>query len=261
LYYINDDYYYIFPNNGFVSFIIDFSRSIINPYNVDIFKDAWLPINFQIVLNEEKFIVNEMNNLLSLYVQLFPNKIKQKDELVVLFKNNFEPIFRLLTCIDLYMFSVRLLRAFRQNEEEVGKKCIGLIEKINKMSETFINSDVNNLLNDTIIYSKKILKDDYPILTIIKECFSEYNKGIKFTEKGIITDIYKYNNDMKYSLSKYDTIPDIYKYNNYYVGDKLKKNEEFDNLIKNLFEERQLEKVKNLEMVNYISLRHAQKMF
>ncbi len=260
VYVIDDEFQYVFPNNGYFGCVIDFSRAIINPEKAAALADKSIPSNFHLIKDEDKFKMAEINTLLNLYTQMFPNKLKQREELIVLFKNNFEAVFRLLTCIDIYMFTIRLTRILAQAEFPVYKKTIELVEKINRLAEGFIATDMNHLINDDA-YAEKIIADDWPLLTIIKKCFPEYIDGHALKATGIITDTYVYANEMKYSVTKYETFPDILKYVKY-VDDKGKLIE-----IKDVAEQRkknrdeyEREKLHNLEMVNYIAMRHTQKM-
>lgn len=256
VYALDDEYQFVFPNNGYFGCLIDFSRSIINPHTYNIFMDKSLPSTYQLVKNEEKFISNEILSLLNIYIQMFPGKIKQKDELIVLFKNHYDVVFKLLTCIDLYMFTVRLNRQLKQ--QNMGSKAMELVDKINKLSEHYIASEMNKLVSD-FDYAEEIEKMEFPIATIIKKCFAEYVDNVD--SKDIITDVYCFNNEMKYSLDKYDNFPTIIKQVKCLDDD----GKEHD--IKYLSDMRrqvrlEYERIKthNLEMVNYIALRHSQKM-
>lgn len=259
VYVIDDDHQYVFPNNGYYGFVIDFSRCIINPSNYEELSDKSLPASYRLVKDEERFTASEINNLLTLYIQMFPNKLKQRDELVVLFKNHYDAVFKILTAIDLYMFSVRLSRLLKSAKMPVGKRCVELIDKINKISEHYIATEMNHLIDNPKTYSDKILSNDWPALAIIKKCFSEYNDGKTFKSIDIITDVYCYKNELTYSLSKYELFPTILKYVKYVDGREIN--------IAAVEKKRQAnrhdyekQKEYNLEMVNYISMRHAQKL-
>lgn len=261
VYVIDDEYQFVFPNNSYFGCLIDFSRAILNPHKYDLFVDKSIPSNYQLVADVDKFTANEINTLLSLYIQLFPNKQKQKDELIVIFKNHFNAVFRLLTCIDLYMFSIRLSRLLKSAMYPIGKRCIELIDKINKLAEVYITTDMNHLIGDPAGYSKKILSEDYPILSIIKKSFPEYIDGQAFKNIGVITDIYCYNNDFKHSLAMYDTYPDFLKYAKY-VDDKgvLVDTQVVSEKRYNLRKRQERMKLANLEMMNFIAIRHGKKM-
>lgn len=264
VYVIDDNYQFVFPSaNGYFASIIDFSRVIINPNMYDELQDKSLPISYQLVKDEEKFKLEEIRTLTSLYTQLFPNKLKQKEELIVIFKNHFDAAFRLLTCLDIYMFSIRLSRMLRQASFTPGKKCLELIDKINKLAEGFLATDMNHLINDSASYSKKVLDDDWPLLTIIKKCFGEYIDGTAYKNIGTIVDVYCYNNELKYSVCKYDLFPDILKYVKHYDEKNKAKLIEIKHITdrrKQNRNERERENLHNLEMVNYIALRHTQKL-
>lgn len=259
VYAIDDEHQFVFPNNGYFGCLIDFSRGIINPHTYSIFIDTSLPSTYQLVKNEEKFISNEILTLLNLYIQMFPGKLKQKDELVVLFKNHYDVVFKLLTCIDLYMFTIRFNRMLVQ-QSKVSKKCTHLVDKINKLAEYYISTEMNKLIADSD-YVEQIEKMEYPILTIIKKCFAEYNDGAIYDSIDTITDIYCYQNEMKYSLDKFENFPPYMKYAKY-IDDK---NQVHDiKYINDLRKQNRIDyeriKLNNLEMVNYIALRHTQKL-
>jgi len=262
VYVIDDEFQFMFPNNGYFASVIDFSRGIVDPSRFEELKDLSLPATQKLVKNEEKFRVAEINSLLSLYLQMFPNKRRQKEELVVLFKNYFDAVFKLLTCIDLYMFTIRLSRLLHQIDAPIFKKAVSLVDKMNRLAEGYIATDMNHLMNESKSYAQKIMDAEYPILTILKKCFSEYIDGKAFKNLGIITDVYVYNNKMKYSVAKYEKFPDILKHVKYYDT----KNKNKIVTIPKVSEKRKAKRMEyekqkhhNLEMVAYISMRHAQK--
>lgn len=261
VYVIDNEHQYVFPNNGYFGCIIDFSRSIINPKNMSMFKDYSLPINYNIAENIEKSQALESNSLLSLYIQMFPNKLKNKEELIVLFKNHFDEVFKLLTCIDVYMITIRLTRLLENLQMKLSKKIMDLIININRMAETFITSDMNNFLAEPEKYAKIIQERDYPILSIIKKSFSEYNDGkIYGDDMGTITDIYCYSNEAKFHLDQESLFPNIfrhvkYKDNNGIIHDV----KEIDEGRKNMRVSYELDKRNNLEMIQYIAQRHREK--
>jgi len=259
LYMIDKDHQYIFPNNCNFSCIIDFSRGIIDPMRWENFQDTSLPKNYVFVKNIERFTKREHESLLNLYLQMFPNKIRQREELQVVFKNHFSAVFRLLTCIDLYMFTIRLLRMFDSMTKQPYNKCISLIDKLNRMAESYIATEMNHLLNDTENYSEVILKREYPILTIIKKCFDSYNLGQDGKKNGIITDIYAIDNKLNFSITKYDEYPEIFKHVKYKSGKKLITVDKISKRRKAAAYEYEKQKLHNIEMVEYIAMRHTQK--
>jgi hypothetical protein len=259
LYALDDNYQYVFPNNGFFSCIIDFSRSIINPINYLNFTDKSLPISYKLVDNEDKFVANEISNLLKLYLQMYPNKIKQQEELVVLFKKYFDAVFKTLTAIDIYMISLRILRTLQQlPPQNISKKSIQLVEKINNSSEVFITTEMNNLIHEPEEYSKKILAEEYPLMKIIKKCFAEFNN---LDLPGEISDMYCYNNEIKYSMDTYELMPDYMTSIKAEINNKLVELKYYTNTKKKLLKEFEKQKIQNLDMVNYIATRHKQKLF
>lgn len=209
---------YLFHNNGYFSCIIDFSRAIINPDTYEVLTDRSLPEKYKLVKDYDKFATGESNTLLNLYLQIFPGKAKQREELSVLFKNHFPAVFKLLTALDLYMFCIRLMRMLNQTDFNVSAKAKELLDKISRMAEKYIASDMNHLLNDQANMSEKILTNDFPVKTIIEKCFAEYKISALYKKIGVVTDMYDINNPMKYSLDKYSDFPDVLRESRYYVG-------------------------------------------
>ena len=261
IYKIDDDKY-AFPNNNYFGCLIDFSRCLINPNNYKIFIDERLPSNFSLVSNEEKFISTEIMNLLNLYLQLFPGKQSIKDELIVLFKNYYDAVFKILTSIDMYMFSVRMNKLLNQIDYKVSKQALELISNINKITENYISEKMNNLISDPVNYSRKILEDDFPNLTIIKKYFSNFK--FEYEEKNIkvVNDFYNYNNEFKFSLNSWEEFPDIIKTIKFLDPETQKITEDKITNEKRaeIISQYQEQKNKNMKMVEYISIRHTQKL-
>ena len=186
------------------------------------------------------------------------NKVKQKEEFQVLFKNNFAAVFKLLTCIDIYMFTIRMDRLLSQVSFNIDPKCKGLILKINKLSEKFIASDMNYLLTETESASTKILSEDWPMSQIIKKCFPEYIDGKLYKNIGTITDFYLLENEFTNSLMEYEKFPEVMK-SAKYVDDSgnLVTLEFMSNVKKD--SKLKCEKIKrnNLEKIKYIAEKYA----
>ena len=215
VYQIDDDHKYTFTNNGYFACIIDFSRSLINVEEYESLKDESMNDSFKLIDDYDKFETNEISRLLSWYLQLYPNKAKQKEELHITFKNNTLAVFKLLTAMDIYMFTARLNVLLSKQNNGINKRCFDLLEKINRLSEIYITTDMNNLMK-TPDLGQKISEGEYPIETIIKKCFSDCMLNTANTDNAVITDYYILNNPMAKSISKYDLFPDAIKYSKYY---------------------------------------------
>lgn len=253
VYCVDKENRFVFPNNGYFSFIIDFSRAIIDPEQYRNLTDLSLPESFKLVKDFDKFAVSESGNLLNLYLTLFPNKVRQKEEIMVMFKNNYQAVFKLLTCIDVYMYTIRMGILMNQQTYKIDKKCIELIEKINKLAESYIATEMNNLMSDEL-YAKTVEDNDWPIAVIIKKCFTEFIDGNAYKKKGVITDCYSLDNELVYSLSKYDLFPEMLKTAKYYDKDGKLKPIEFFNEKRLLFRS-QYEKIRmhSLEHLKFLT--------
>jgi ribosomal protein S17E len=199
LYYLNkEDSPFAFPNNSYFGCVIDFSRSIIDPDRYENFKDITLPSSHKF-FDREKTVIYDMNGLLNLYIILFPGKAKQKDELQILFRKHFSAVFKLLTCIDLYMFSIRLLKLMDQMT--VYKRAKELVEDLNKLAEKYITSEINFLLDEPIKYEAKILEDNYPMENIVNKCFGEFKEEKHLKTVKEVSDCYCLDMELKYETN------------------------------------------------------------
>jgi len=258
LYVVDNDHQYLFPTTGYYSGIIDFSRSIIHHEKYNLFQDGSLPKTYNIVPNIVEFKNNEINNLINAFTQMFPSRIKQKEELALLFKNHYEAMFRLLTTMDVYMFSLRMIKILSELNYKVNKKCMELLDQMNKLSEFYITTEMNHLINNPENYSKIILNREYPIHTIMEKCFYEY---INPDKKTTIIDIFIHSNELKYSLDKFELFPPILKEFNTIQDGKIVRNDMVSDKRKTIREYYENIKTKNLEMMNYIAKRHLEKIY
>jgi hypothetical protein len=253
VYVISDKHQYVFPNNGYFASVIDFSRSILHPDETDKFRDESLPRTQKLIDDEGAFRNAEIRSLLNLYILLFPNKNRQRDELTVLFKKHFDAVFKLLTCIDLYMFTIRLTRLLSNLNIDVSAKALTLVDKINRLAEEYIATDMNHLINESDAYSQKIVDSPFPIETIISKCFPEYIDGAKYKSIGVITDVYVFDNPLQYSVDRYKNFPNIFKYVKYYDKNGIVEIKKVTEKRKTNRDEYETQKLRNLDVVSFIA--------
>lgn len=143
----------------------------------------------------------------------------------------------------------------------VGKKGMDLVDRINKQSESYIATEMNNLFANPQEYSQKILGNDWPILNIIKKCFAEFNDGYMYrADAGVISDVYIATNEMKFSTSRYNKFPDYLKYMKHTDGQKVVNNQYVEKAKAEIREAYEKDKLNNLDMLNFIAMRHMQKL-
>lgn len=258
-----DGQLFIFPNNGVFSQLIDFSRALINPSMADAIVDRSLPPNYKIVEHEEKFRAIEIANLLNIYIQMFPSKLKHREELIVIFKNHYDAAFRLLCCIDIYLFSIKLQRAMR-DRQNIHKRAIELVGDIHRRAEQFIVGQMNQLIENPAQFSQTILKQPWPMLQIITGCFADYacaavdaTGATRLLKKRKIIDYYSYAAQLKYSITAYDYFHPLMKEVANSDTDHIHASEKRRQQYREVYER---QKIKNLSMMDYISMRHKQKL-
>jgi hypothetical protein len=254
----NENNQYVFTTTGYYLCIIDFSRSIIIPEKIEQLRDPSLPKSYKILDNMKEFQLDQVNRLVKLYIHYTSDSESRTDELRIIFKNKFEAVFKLLTSIDIYGATHKLLHMFKLNDPTIikpHKSCIELLQKINNYAQKYFTVEMNKLINDND-YEKIILEMEWPIQTIIKNCFYEFfATNVKIHN---IIDVYNINNPMKYSLNSLEMYPPVLK-SPKYIENGVEKNQPF---VKKFIEGRKIYEKQNIEglkVVNFIAVRQKQK--
>lgn len=249
---------YVFPTMGYYLCLIDFSRAIVMPEKIDQLKDPLLPKSHKILDNMKEFQSDQVDRLLGLYLHYTSDSHSNKDDLRILFKNKFEAVFKLLTSLDIFGVTQKLLRMFKLSDSKIvkpHKSCIDLLQKINTYSQHYFTKEINKLISDKD-HEKTVLEMEWPIATIIKNCFYEYltnNRSI-----GNIIDVYNIKNPLQFSLNALNEYPPILKDPKYIKNNKVV-TPEYPKRFKKRRELYEKEKEKGFKMVNYIAVRQKQK--
>ena len=204
--YDTQDKRYIFQHDYVNSFLIDFSRVIFDTEKYNLLTDLNLPKSHKMFDSYEEMVLVDKTELLNLYIMIFPQKERVKEELTVLFKKHYDAVFKLLSQLDIYMFSLRMLKLFEHFKLPIGKKITDLLDNIYKMSERSVTYDMNQLLDDHS-YSTKILSEPSRYQTLIEKNFSEFVDGAYYDKITTIGEYYSIKNDFRFNSSQYSTFP------------------------------------------------------
>lgn len=259
LYVIGDETeQYIFPTVGYYLCIIDFSRSILLPECVEKLRDPSIPKSYKILDNIKEFQQDQVERLIRIYLHYTSDSESIVDDLRIIFKNKFESVFKLLTATDLFGVTQKLLHMFKLSDSGIIKphnSCIELLQNINKHAEKFLSVEMNKLISDKG-YEKIVLEMEWPIKTIIKNCF--YDFSVQNAKINNIIDVYNSNIQMKYSLNLLELYPPIIKDTKFLENGVEKTPPYMDIFIKNR-KEYEKKKMKGLKVVNFIAVRQKQK--
>jgi len=247
---------FIFPTMSHNLCLIDFSRSIILPDRIEQYNDISLPKSYSIINKFKEFQEDQIDRLLQLYMH-YTSDAHNIDDLRIIFRNKFEAVFKLLTTTDLYGFTHKLLAVFNINDMYVKphSSTISFVKKINSMAYSYITEEMNKLITDPS-YEGVVNDMDWPLYTIIKNCFS----GFLVDRIEKITDVFNINNKLTFSLSKFDKFPNnITNPKDIVNGKEVATNNEFYVKMKKRREIFEKEKHENLKIVNYIAVRQKDK--
>jgi hypothetical protein len=229
LYAIEYDEIYGFPTTEYRTHIIDFSRSIIQPEKIQIFKNfnilnaekskynKLLYTDGQIQLLDEKddeiFNKEQTLRVLWLYEQFFPGFLqKNRSELTVLLLKKLNILFPIFTAFDIYKFSTDLIN-FIKKEYHLSTQHLKLMNNIKDSCEYYLLDVVQKIIDEPNLSNKSY---EMSTLLILREHFSQYivyNKNTdKITNSHLdIIDISCAFNKLEYSLSDQNNYPDCIK--------------------------------------------------
>lgn len=192
--YILNKKHYKFKNTNNFAHIIDYSRSIIDPSRISYFMDSKLNN-----LDEELFIKTEILSLTNLYLKFFTNKQEQKERILIAIKENFNAAFKLLSCLDTYLFCIKLLHVL--SKKDTSYNSIILIKKVINITSYYLTFEFTKFLDNP----KQYQLEKWPEENVISECFSDFIDNSLVD--NVIIDVYNYDLEMKYSVDNIKKIP------------------------------------------------------
>ena len=192
---------YKFPHYGSFGGIIDFSRAIVSQQRIkEDYGDKY----------SEEYVAKQKTSILAFYSIFFPEFYSiHRFKLNNLLKEDFELGFKICTAMDSYrLFSDLVVLLKSSTKTRVSPKNIALVEKIRNISTHFLTETMQKvLINDKSLQ----IVVEFPHATIIRECFQDYvvNTNEELPDDEIISDIFNYENPLKYDHQKEKDFPDI----------------------------------------------------
>lgn len=191
--YVINDIIFAYPNYNQTGTIIDYSRSFIIPRG-------------KFVGDSAKLKNKQINRIYTYYVTLFPDFTKKygttlKNKL----NSDFQKVFKVFSAIDLYIHTDRLYKFIRSNPHlNAHKKSVELVRKINTMSAFYLKDVMAKIIST----NRSINSIKYPNYDILLKCFNEHILTPPMLKKKIkINNIFFFNNNLKYSFDRFDTLP------------------------------------------------------
>jgi hypothetical protein len=188
---------FVFKDYGRTGTVIDFSRGFIIPAGAEY---------LQLKQSQSERILNYYTLLFPEFMKSFGDKLKNK------LYDDFEQVYKIFSAIDMYIHTDRLIKFTEKHEQlQAHKKVKELIMHVNNTARHYLEVVMESVVNNTATSSKKM---KYPNYDILIKCFGDYivtSQSLK-SSKTDLSDIYFYNNKIRYSLSSYDKLPPRIKY-------------------------------------------------
>jgi hypothetical protein len=244
-----DNYWFQIPARQARAYIIDFSRSTVNPKIIkkdSVFKDK----------KEEKEFIEEQNKRIFYKLKsLVPSLIDTYDDIIMkLITSYFDKIYKLYTIVDMYDLCSKLKVYFKSNKKfGIHDSVFDFLDKIIKIGDHYLNTVFLNLIqNPETVF-------EWPNLKILKECFTDFliDSNKKIPDEVRVINYYCLNFDPVFDINDLDKYPD---YLNYVKGIQHNKKEYMisDYQKKTIKRYEDYRKIK-FGMIEYIAERHRKK--
>lgn len=200
--------WYALRARGPYACLIDFSRGTIHPKRVE--KYAHWPDRS----SYDEFVTLQNHRMINKLEQTVPTFMKiNKDKIVELQRTQFDKFYRIYTAVDGYDFATRMSKAFGKL---VSKASIALVDRIAKICEHHLTNIMLKLVNNPD------LDVEWPMLTVIFECFTDDIVDINAVQKWPVIDMWLFDratadktdattSALPYSLERFDSWPPMLK--------------------------------------------------
>jgi hypothetical protein len=210
LYCLDPGVEFVFDTNFYYMTVIDFSRSILDPTRVNIFRHEHLHKTFDLVDDAKLFEKQQIDSLIE---YLYSCKPEYKEKGVLLYNGlitHFSIFFKILSVLDLYMIMLRLSDFLQMRNEHhftLYEGSINLVKQIFAECDLFLTNALEEVLLGDSSIEDKYLNAEWPTLTIIKKIFKHRMLGVTEIDAEQIIDVYNYNNDITYTLNYKERFP------------------------------------------------------
>ena len=241
LYVVEPGFEYLFDTNFYHMTIIDFSRCILDPTHINLFKDKSLHKIFDLVDNMKGFEDLQRLNLIN---YLYSCKPEYKEIGMLLqtgIKLYYSVYFKVLSILDLYMIMSRLLDFLQMKNNDTTtpyNETIKLVKTIFAECDLYLTETLTKLMSiDSLTFIESFTNAEWPVLTIIKKVFAYKEVDAHKVDIKNIVDIFNYNNENKYSLNDLEKLPPPFyelgknKENDLFIRNSIKRKTEYENKI------------------------------
>jgi hypothetical protein len=220
VYILDDSHQYIFDTNFYDICLIDFSRAIMHPDSYEMFKLDHIP--YDIVNSKASFLNKQVKDLLGYLYATKPEFKEFGTSIEPVMLHNYKEYFKVLSALDIYNLSLKFVDFLKSDNKYVKNpymQSIKLISDINKSAEYYLTTVLNKLITERNF--DEINAMEWPILTIIKDLFSDNLADNFEKDYDSIVDVYNFSNESKYSLSSFKHFPPVLRESREIVNNKI----------------------------------------
>jgi hypothetical protein len=195
------DEVYVLDHNFYHLCLIDYSRSILDIDRIDAMEDPSVPRTCPLYENIKHLEEQQFEALLNYLISTKPEYQEQSNYIYNIIKYNYSLMFRILTVLDVYNVSQKLLELL-DSQSGVAPASTKLLHRIFTMADKLLVSNMMYIL-DNNSYTANI---EWPMRSIISDVFSAYMYTDAVDVEDIVS-VYYYGQELKYSLSKMSQFP------------------------------------------------------
>lgn len=193
---------FVFPENSYYGCVIDFSRAIIHNDYYENLRNKSFPPAAKLSADMKKLADYDKGILTNIYNQHFKDSQNSPDMIRNLVKSNFDGFFRLMTLIDVFMFCTRLSLVITKS-----RKASTLISDLAKESMSMLIEGTSALIRGENERHDEV-STEWPIESLLKKYFAEFNDRKKLNGSSRIIDSYVLDNPIHFSTAKSTMLPD-----------------------------------------------------
>lgn len=201
-----DEFVYVFDHNYYNLCLIDFSRCILDNDRLSNFHDSHIPAIFPQVQNIRHLEESQIQNLHDYLMSSKPEYKEQSSYLMMFIKYNYGIAFKVLSILDLYNVSQKLIDFIVHNKDKnISAIPLTIAKKMFAFADTYLNKQMEYILNNKSF--DELLKSEWPLNEVIQELFKDH--VFKEDDAENIISVYQYTYPEKDNLLVESNFPDL----------------------------------------------------
>jgi len=204
-YHLGDEVY-ILEHNYYNLCLIDFSRSILDNDRIANLSNPTIPSIFK-YHNIKHLEETQIHALHDYLIGIKPEYKEQSNYILNTIKYNYGAMFKVLSVLDLYNVSQKLLDFFSSNSDRhISASLSGMVKKMFAVADKLLTSQMDIILNNKSF--DELLSSEWPVRTAIRSLFMD-KAYTQASDVNKVIAVYHYNQPETASMQRESSFPDL----------------------------------------------------